>query len=146
MLYEMGAQIRLLGRNQPKGEKVMQEIKSTGGQGKLSFQICDLASMKSVKDCANRILSDTKKINILVNCAGINATSKVITKDGFETNWAINYLGPFLLTQLLKERIKESTSARIVNLSTNTNFIDKMDLNLLESKSDFATDEPQRIE
>ncbi len=71
--------------------------------------------MNSVKECAERILAENKQIDVLVNNAGINMTKPIFTEVGFETNWAINYLGPYLLTNLLLERIMVSAPARIVN-------------------------------
>lgn len=139
MLYEMGANVVLLGRNKSKGDAVINEITVTGGKGTLSLQICDLASMNSVKVSAERILAEHSRIDILVNNAGINMTKPIFTEDGFETNWAINYLGPYLLTNLLLDRIKESSLARIVNLTTNTEFIDHIDFDYLENNSDFNT-------
>lgn len=142
MLYKMGAHIVILGRNQERGNAVLKELKLTNGKGSASFQECDLSAMDSVKDCANRILNEYKKIDILVNCAGVNMPEKVITKDGFELHWAVNYFAPYLLVNLLLEPLKNAENARIVNLVTNINFIDKIDFDDIETKTDFATSEP----
>ncbi|MRX64730.1 SDR family NAD(P)-dependent oxidoreductase [Maribacter luteus] len=139
MLYEMGAHVVVLGRNKTKIENVINEIIKTGGSGKLGFQICDLASMDSVKNCAERILAEYSKIDVLINNAGINMTKPTFTSDGFETNWAVNYLGGFLLTKLLLTRIQQSSPSRIVNLTTNTNFIKQIDFDDIESKLNFDT-------
>ncbi len=141
MLYRMGAHVVLLARSPAKGVSVIGELAATaGGRGKISLQACDLASMDSVKACAERILSEHGRIDVLVNNAGVNMTTPVITEDGFETNWAINYLGPRLLTQLLLERLQASAPSRIVNLTTNTAFIDRFDVDALRTKPDLATD------
>ena len=142
MLYKMGAHIVLLGRNQERGNEIINALKNTEGNGSASFQVCDLSSMDSVKSCANSILNDYEKIDILVNCAGVNKPNKVITKDGFELHWAVNYLGLYLLTNLLLEPLKKPGHARIVNLVTNIAFVEKIDFKEIESKLDFATDEP----
>ncbi|WP_282055936.1 SDR family NAD(P)-dependent oxidoreductase [Maribacter luteus] len=139
MLYEMGAHVVVLGRNKTKIENVISEIIKTGGSGKLGFQICDLASMDSVKNCAERILAEYSKIDVLINNAGINMTKPTFTSDGFETNWAVNYLGGFLLTKLLLTRIQQSSPSRIVNLTTNTAFIDHIDFDDIQSKPNFDT-------
>lgn len=139
MLYKMGAHVVLLGRNKAKGETVIREITTAGGRSAMSLQICDLAAMDSVKACAERILDEHSKIDVLVNNAGVNMTRPIITEDGFETNWAINYLGPYLLTSRLLDRIKQSAPSRIVNLTTNTEFIEHIDLVDLQSKPDFDT-------
>lgn len=141
MLYEMNANIVLLVRNPKKAQNVIQELELTKRQSAIDVEICDLAAMQSVKDCANRILKKYDKIDILVNCAGINSTNKAVSKEGFEMNWAINYFGPYLLTNLLLARLKESASARIVNVTTNTDFLDKINFDDIEKQSDFATND-----
>ncbi len=142
MLYKMGAHIIILGRKKSRGDEILSELKNTGENGSVGFQVCDLALMDSVKDCATRILNEHKKIDILVNCAGVNMPNEVITKDGFEMNWAVNYLAPYLLTTLLLDRLKESSQARIINLVTNIAFIDSIDFDEIETKQNFSTSEP----
>ncbi|WP_068475705.1 SDR family NAD(P)-dependent oxidoreductase [Saccharicrinis aurantiacus] len=139
MLYNMGAHVVVLGRNKAKTENVISEISKTEGTGSLSLQICDLASMDSVKRCADRILAEYSRIDVLINNAGINITKPTFTSDGFETNWSINYLGSYLLTNLLLPRIQQSSPSRIVNLTTNTAFIDQINFNDIESKPNFDT-------
>lgn len=135
----MGANVVLLGRNKAKSEAVVRELTASGEQGTASVQICDLASMSSVKACAERILAEHRQIDVLVNNAGVNMTKPIITEDGFETNWAINYLGPYLLTNLLLDRLRESAPSRIVNLTTNTAFLDHIDFDDIQTKPDFDT-------
>jgi len=141
MLYSMGAHVVVLGRNKTKTENVISEINKTGGKGSLSLQICDLASMDSVNRCAERILAEYSRIDVLINNAGINITKQTFTSDGFETNWSINYLGSYLLTNLLLPKIQHSSPSRIVNLTTNTDFIDQIDFNDIESKPNFDNSE-----
>lgn len=141
-LYGMGANLVLLGRKQAEGDAVIRELTATGGRGSARFLICDLASMDSVKACAERILADNERIDVLVNGAGINATKTVITEDGFELNWAVNCFGPILLTRLLTDRIRASAPARIVYLVTNLTFLDRIDPDEIAARPDFASDEP----
>ncbi len=68
--------------------------------------------------------------------------NKVITKDGFELHWAVNYFAPYLLTNLLVKPLKKAKQACIVNLVTNLAFVEKIDFNKIESKQDFVTNEP----
>lgn len=117
MLYEMGADIVLLGRNESKTLAVIEAI-TAGHERPIHFERCDLASMASVRTCAERVLSARERIDVLINCAGANLPTRRLTQEGFETVFAINYLGPVLLTRLLLERLKASGSARIVNLSS----------------------------
>lgn len=142
MLYAMGAHVVVLGRKQSRGNEIINELKNTKGKGSASFQVCDLSSMDSVKACADRIKKEYAKIDILVNCAGVNMPTKVITEDGFEMNWAVDYLAPYLLTNLLLEPLNKSKHARVVNLITNIAFVDSIDFNTLEKMPDFATKVP----
>ncbi len=141
MLHEMGANLVLLGRKSSQGQMVIRELTERGGQGRVDFESCDLSSMDSVKACAERILATHERIDVLINCAEINATKQIITDDGFELNWAVNYFGPFLLTRLLLDRITASAPARIVNLTTNTAFLDRIDMDEIQAKPNFATSE-----
>lgn len=141
-LYQMGANLVLLSRSESVGAEVVAELVASGGRGSVSFLPCDLSSMSSVKVCAKRILAEHQRIDVLVNNAGIFLNKPTITADGFETNWAINYLGPYLLTQLLLERIKESAPSRIVNLTTDTEFLSQIDFDDIATKPDFDTGNP----
>ncbi|WP_184584273.1 SDR family NAD(P)-dependent oxidoreductase [uncultured Sulfitobacter sp.] len=141
MLCDMGANLVLLGRRQAVGDRVIRELAATGGAGTVSFQVCDLASMDSVKACAERILAAHDRIDVLINGAGVNATRPTFTEDGFEMNWAVNYLAPILLTRLLADRITASAPARIVYLVTNLAFLDRINMDEIAAKPDFATSE-----
>ena len=80
------------------------------------FVQLDLASLDSVRKFAAKILEDERQVDILTNNAGIVSGSYKETPDGFESTFAINHLGHFLLTNLLLDRLKEAPSARIVNV------------------------------
>lgn len=139
MLYNMGARVVLLGRNEAKGKAVAGEIAAADGPGAVEFQICDLASLASIRACAERVLADDSRIDVLVNCAGANIPERTVTEEGFETTWAINYLGPFLLTTLLLERLKRSAPARIVNVSSDTEALGHIDFDDLQTEHGYGT-------
>ena len=139
MLCNMGARVVLLGRNEAKGAAVVREIAAAVGRGAVEFQLCDLASMASVRACAERVLAGHGRIDVLVNCAGANVPERIVTGEGFETTWAINYLGPFLLTTLLLERLKHSAPARIVNVSSETEALGHIDFDDLQMEQGFST-------
>ncbi len=138
MLYKMGADIVLLGRNEKAGQAIADTLNKTAG-GKVEFELCDLSSMDSVKACADRILLKHPVIDVLVNCAGVNLPKRVITKDGFEGNWATNYFAPYLLTTILLPAIKKAPNSRIVNLTTDTEYIDELPLDNIHNPEDFET-------
>ncbi|MCY4187848.1 MAG: SDR family oxidoreductase [Bryobacterales bacterium] len=119
-LAQMNANIHVLGRNPEKTARTVDELNRAGGGGRAAAVPCDLSSLSSVRACAAMLLEQCPRIDVLINCAGTNAWERRMSADGHEMNWAVNYLGPFLLTQLLLERIKASVPARIVNLSSET--------------------------
>jgi NAD(P)-dependent dehydrogenase (short-subunit alcohol dehydrogenase family) len=78
----------------------------------------DFASLRQVRAMAERIIANHPAIAILVNNAGLIMTRRVMTEDGFEMTWQVNYLAPFLLTNLLLSTLKASAPARIVNVAS----------------------------
>lgn len=118
-LVAMGAELVLLGRNPEKTKAVVTAINEKH-PGKARFIQCDLMSIASVRTCAQEVLRTTPKIHMLINCAGANVSTRTMTGDGLESNWQVNHLGPFLLTNLLLQRVEESAPARIVQLSSAT--------------------------
>ena len=101
-----------------RGEKACSEIREKSGSDNVVFRQLDLASCKSIRSFAERILSEEKQINILINNAGIMLVPYQLTEDGFESQFGVNHLGHFLLTYLLLDRIKESAPSRIINVSS----------------------------
>ena len=103
-------ELRLLEEKAKAAMKWMTDNAEEGSnKGSLHFELCDLSSTTSVKNCADRLLNSLKKIDILVNNAGIGGPgSKITTEDGFEVTFATNHLGHFLLTNLLLPLVKKS--------------------------------------
>lgn len=141
MLHKMGAKITLLARNETKANALIEDLNSNNHNGEIIFQQCDLSSMSNVNQSCERVLGENSKIDILVNCAGINSTSNTITPEGFELNWAVNYLAPFLLTTKLLPILSNAESSRLINVTTDTNYIDHLNLDEIKSKSNWNTSE-----
>ena len=119
-LAKMNATLFILGRNPEKTARTVDELNRLVGEERASGLTCDLGSLASVRTCAATLLEQGPRINLLVNCAGANIYERTVNSDGYEMNWAVNYLGPYLLTHLLLDSIRESAPARIVNLSSAT--------------------------
>ena len=114
-LAESGYHVVMACRNLDRTLPVMDEIRLGGGS--VAFVHLDLASLSSVRSAAEQILASCPRIDLLVNNAGL-AGHRGVTEDGFELAFGVNYLGHFLLTNLLLDRIKESDKSRIVNVSS----------------------------
>ena len=138
---KLGAQVVLAVRDTNKGEKVVQEIKSIVPNASLEVEKLDLTDMNSIKDFGQN--QKSKKIDILLNNAGIMAVPFALTKDGFESQMGTNHLGHFLLTQILFETISNSEVARIVNVSSTAHRLGKLRTgdksDLLMSENNYAT-------
>ena len=117
-LAQMNATLFIVGRNTEKTAATVDELNRLAGTARASGVECDLGSLTDVRACAATLLDRCPRIDLLVNCAGAMMWERTLSPDGFEMTWAVNYLGPHLLTQLLLDRLTESTPARIVHVSS----------------------------
>jgi NAD(P)-dependent dehydrogenase (short-subunit alcohol dehydrogenase family) len=74
-----------------------------------------------VRDCATAFLGQDRPLHVLLNNAGL-AGSRGVTPSGFELMFGTNHVGPFLLTNLLLDRLRASAPARIVNVASGAHF------------------------
>lgn len=131
-LARQGARVYLACRNKAKTDTVLEAIRKETGNEDVHFVSLDLASLASVKACAQELLAKEPAIHVLLNNAGV-AGMRGITKDGFELAFGINHLGHFLLTLLLLDRLKASAPARIVNVSSANHYkIGGIDFDILQ--------------
>lgn len=104
----------------------------------ISYEFLDTGNLKSVRQFAASVKTKYEKIDILINNAGVMATPYHLTEDGFESQFAINYLGHFLLTHLLLPEIKaagtQDLNARIINVSSCVNLLGKINFDDINSK------------
>ncbi|CAL1265550.1 unnamed protein product [Larinioides sclopetarius] len=117
-LAARGARVIIGCRDIEKGRKAAEDINEQIKDTQVIVKYLDLASFASIRKFAAEILKSEPQIHILVNNAGVMACPKSKTEEGFETHFGVNYLGHFLLTNLLLDRIKASAPARIVNVSS----------------------------
>jgi NAD(P)-dependent dehydrogenase (short-subunit alcohol dehydrogenase family) len=119
-LAKQGANVVLACRRIAEGEKERAAIVGNGGGGRGSVEVLtlDLASLDSVRAFAAAFKAGHRELHGLVNNAGVMNTPAGKTKDGFETQIGTNYLGHFLLTELLLEELRAGAPSRVVNLSS----------------------------
>jgi len=111
-----GAEVILSGRNAVKGQDALRRIRAAHPQARLRFEPLDLANLASVYDFARRLKADDRRIDILINNAGVMALAKrQVTVDGFEMQLGTNYLGHFALTAALLPLLH---GARVISLSS----------------------------
>lgn len=109
----------LAGRNEDKIKPVIQKIREINAAVQLKFVQLDLSVQASVRRAAESISTTVEKIDIIINNAAIMACPWSKTEDGIESQFATNYLGPFLLTNLLLENnTVKMDGARIINTTS----------------------------
>ncbi|XP_028303653.1 retinol dehydrogenase 11 [Gouania willdenowi] len=113
-----GARVILACRSESRGAAAVDEIKKETGNSDVHLRLVDLSSLDSVRAFAKKIIEEEKAIHILVNNAAVSGLPKKITNEGLEISFVTNHLGPFLLTNLLLDLIKQSAPARIVTVSS----------------------------
>ena len=117
-LARAGARVVITARDRSRGEQALAEIHRGSGNDSAQLVVFDLANMASVREGAKAILSKCDRIDVLINNAGVVLSDRRVTIDQYETQFATNHLGPFLLTELLLDLIKQSAPARIVNVAS----------------------------
>lgn len=115
-LSGLGAKLILICRDPVRGENAGKEIKETTGNPDIDLQIMDMSSQKSIRAGVVKLKNKYNKLDVLINNAGVLLFDKIFTDDGLETTVATNYLGPFLLTNLLLDKLIKSGPSRIINV------------------------------
>ncbi len=118
-LASRGAHVIVHGRNRERGMGLVAEIEREG-KGSARFYAADLASFDQVRDFGEAILRDYDRLDVLVNNAGFGSApnERLLSEDGHEYRFQVNYLSGFLLTYILLPRLLASTPSRIVNVSS----------------------------
>jgi NAD(P)-dependent dehydrogenase (short-subunit alcohol dehydrogenase family) len=116
-LASKGAQVIITSRDLARGEQAASDIQQATGNSVELLQL-DLASFDSIRQCAQQVLDNYPRLDVLINNAGLNLSKRQQTEQGFEYVLGVNHIGPFLLTDLLLNRLKSSAPARIINLAS----------------------------
>jgi NAD(P)-dependent dehydrogenase (short-subunit alcohol dehydrogenase family) len=117
-LARMGATVIMGCRSIERGEAARAQLRLETGHDRISVLPMDLSSQKSVRDAADRFLTEHRALDVLVNNAGAWWADRRLSPDGIELVWATNILGPFLLTRLLLPALRASGAGRIVNVAS----------------------------
>ena len=127
-LARLGYTIGLVGRDQNKGELVLNEIANATNNQSLKFFKTDLSKIKSIKALSDEIKSEYDSIEILVNNAGAYFSDYIQTEEGLEMTFALNHLNYFRLTLLLMDIIKSDQPGRVINVASSAHFGAKLDI------------------
>jgi NAD(P)-dependent dehydrogenase (short-subunit alcohol dehydrogenase family) len=116
-----GARVLLACRSEQRGRAALEEIAARTGNGRLELVVLDLGDLASVRACAQAVLARDEPLHVLINNAGL-AGRRGMTTSGFEIMFGTNHVGPFLLTSLLLDRLRDSAPARIVNVASGAHY------------------------
>ncbi len=138
-LATAGAEVVLAGRNDSKGARALARLRAVHPDASARFELLDLASLASVTAFAEKMLAAGQGIDLLVNNAGVMAPPKrQLTVDGFELQFATNYLGHFALTARLLPLLRSIPGSRVVNVSSLAADLNSLDLVDLQSERSYV--------
>merc|ERR1711988_1592736 len=137
-LAKRGSRVIMACRDIEKCEEVRNEIQEMTDNFNIRCKHLDLASLASVRKFAGEINLEERRLDVLINNAGIMAPTKPeVSEDGFEIQLAVNHLGPFLLEQLLQDKLKECAPSRIINLSSGAHVRGRIDFKDFNGLKDY---------
>ena len=117
-----GGRVYIACRSAAAGDEAVSAIKAAAGSDAVSVLPLDLASLASVRDCAEAFLATGEPLHVLVNNAGVGG-QRGVTAEGFELHFGVNHLGHFALTALLLDRLKASgPGSRVVTVSSDAHY------------------------
>ena len=136
-LATMGAHLAITGRDIGRIEAAGEEIRAAGG-GQVDLFIADLSSQSEVRRLVEEVLQTLSRIDVLINNVGGYWDTRHVTADGLERTFALNHLAPFLLTNLLLDKLKQSAPARVVTVSSNAHAMGRIDFNDLQGERSYS--------
>jgi NAD(P)-dependent dehydrogenase (short-subunit alcohol dehydrogenase family) len=118
-LAATGANVAIVGRSEASARVAAARISAAARGATIATFVADFSSQAAVRALAAEVLARCPKLDVLINNAGAIYGTRQLTEDGIELTWAVNHLAPFLLTNLLIERLKSSAPARIITTASN---------------------------
>jgi len=134
-LAKMNAVVVMLCRSKDTGNIAQKEIIDESGNKKVDLLLCDLSSQEQIRSFVDEFKQKYQNLHVLINNAGVMISKRKLSVDGFEMNFAVNHLAPFLLTNLLLDVLKKSSPSRIVNVSSAAHRMAKIDFDDLQSEN-----------
>jgi NAD(P)-dependent dehydrogenase (short-subunit alcohol dehydrogenase family) len=126
-LAKQGADVVITGRNRQKAIDTVNHIKTETGNETVKYLLANFENLQQVSDLAATYKQNYEQLDVLINNAGAYYNFRRTSKYGVEMTLLVNHLAPFLLTMLLLDVIKESTPARIINVSSRAHIYGKLD-------------------
>jgi NAD(P)-dependent dehydrogenase (short-subunit alcohol dehydrogenase family) len=140
-LARSGATMILVCRRRADGEAVAAAIARAGARRPAMVVEADLSSQAAVRAAAAEIAAAHERVHVLVNNAARIPRDREVTVDGIELQLAVNHLAPFLLTNLLLERLRAGAPSRVVTVSSTTHHGAEIDFDDLQSERRYDSED-----
>lgn len=127
----------LISKSKNELELTAKEITQLTGNSNVEYYPVDLSLQKEIKEFSNHFRTKYSKLDVLINNAGVNIPEKIITADGIEYMFAVNHLAPFLLTNLLLDKLKKSGTAQVINVVSNGEKYARFDFQNLQAEKSY---------
>lgn len=138
LLAKRGATVIGIGRNRTKNEYSTQRIKEETANPAVEYMLADLSSQKEIRALAQQFHEKYDRLDVLVNNAGATFGRRLESVDGIEMTFALNHLGYFLLTNLLRETLEASRPSRVINVSSSLHKLGKIDFDNIPLEKGYA--------
>ncbi|HEV2099958.1 MAG TPA: SDR family oxidoreductase [Stellaceae bacterium] len=137
-LARAGMRVTMIGRDPARTEAARRFVSERVPGAQIETGLADFASLAEIRRLAGEILAGHDRIDVLVNNAGLFSPKFERSRDGYEMTFAVNHLAPFLLTNLLLDRLKASAPSRIVNVASRAHYGARIDLATIAGPRDWS--------
>src|ERR1700693_1089629 len=137
-LARLGARVGITGRDLRRAEQAAVEIRTFSGNPAVDAFAADLSPQAEVRRLAADVRDAYPRLDVLINNVGGFWAHRHSTADGLERTFALNHLAPFLLTNLLLDRLKASAPARVVTVSSGAQSMGRIDFDDLQGAGNYS--------
>ena len=137
-LATMGARVGITGRDLARAEQVAADIRAASRNPAVDAFAADMTSQAEVRRLAVAVLNAYPRLDVLINNVGGFWAHRHATTDRLERTFALNHLAPFLLTNLLLDRLKASAPARVVTVSSGAQSMGRIDFDDLQGARNYS--------
>jgi NAD(P)-dependent dehydrogenase (short-subunit alcohol dehydrogenase family) len=137
-LARTGMRVVMAGRDRARTEAARRFVTARAGGAQVDIALADFSRLAEVHRLAEELLAGHERLDLLVNNAGLMSSHYRLSADGFELTFAVNHLAPFLLTNLLLDRLKVSAPSRIVTVASAAHRGQRLDLGALGKGADWG--------
>lgn len=132
-----GATVAMVCRDAERAEKARQSIVQETGNDKVETFLCEFGDQTQIRALAQKLSTRLERIDVLVNNAGLIGNNRELTPEGLERTFAVNHLGYFMLTNLLKKPLLASPEGRILNVSSEAHRFAKLNIQDLQLENGY---------